>query len=470
MNTYDLAHLHALRYASEMTKVFLMDQYQIQFPHLFQDAFLETRPATPQDYFIPPALASKAIVVVRTHFGETACRRLSCFPFKKDWEMCTEQDGPQWVPLGQQFELACQPVCQEHSLNTEWVRGRCILANPMKKMLAAMPEKVFERGSRHLYHGGLDVVEGTLKLNARYCEAYGLQFADGDCYVPGGQAFLEWLIGKTPIRASKTASVLRFKAYPPPLPLYLNYAPPPKRKKREIEMGYTDPAHKKIYQEIAIELVQELGEEVSEWAIEMFLRKKAPQFLKISLNTLSAKLVLKQAIARGIQRVGTSTLKKMGKGFGGATYVYAFYDMAMSIFDTLDLYDYDKVLDKETLKKIDRDLDDLYFRDGPVRPEITPEYIWDNEILTEDEDESKKFKFMVEKVEEYLTALYTADPSEKELKKSNLKLFEWREEEDWRRKIYLCLLVMVLCCVALFIEYIDVWATGLFFIKLYFGL
>lgn len=469
MSTYDLAHLHALRYAVEMTKVFLMDQYQIRFPHLFQQAYLETRPATPQDYYIPPTLASKAIVVVRTHFGETACQRLGCFPFKRNWEVCTEQDGPHWIPIGQQFELACQPACQDHSLNTEWIRGRCILANPLKKMLATMPEKLFERASRHVYHGGLDVVEGTLKLNTRYCEAYGLNFANGDCYNPGGQAFLEWLLGKTPIRAAKTASVLPFTSHPPALPVFLNYSHPKKRKRRTIEMGTTDSTHLKVYQEIALDLIEELGEEVSEWAIESFLRKKAPKLLTITLDTLSAKLVIKYSITKSIQRVGTSVLKRLGKTFSVATIVYGVYDIAMNVVDILDLYDYNKVLDKETLKQMDRDLDDSYYKEGLVRPEITPEYLWENEILTQDEDESEKFQFMVDRVEEYLTALHTAAPSQNQLKKSNVKLFEWKEEKEWNRKIFISLLVMIVCCVALFIEYIDVWATCLFFIKLYFG-
>lgn len=468
MNTYDLAHLHALRYAVETTKVFLMDRYQKRFPHLFQYAILETRPATPQDYYIPSTLASKAIVVVRTYFEETACQRLSCFPFKDNWEMCTEQDSPQWVPIGQQFEMACQPACQDHNMNTEWVRGRCILANPMKKVLATIPEKLFERASRHVYHGGLDVVEGTLKINARYCEAYGLEFADEDCYAPGGQAFLEWLLGKTTIRSIKTASLVKFTPHPPANPVYLNYQHPQKRKTRSV--GSTDPTHHKVYREIAVELATELGEEVSEWVIEQFLRKKAPQLLTVSMNTLAVKLVIKHSVRMSIQRVGTSLLKTLGKGFASATAVYALYDTLIGILDVLDMCDFNKVLDKKTLDQMDRELDYTYFKEGVVRPEVTPEFLWDNEILTQDEDESEKFQFMVDRVEEYLTALYTVAPSSKELKKANLKFFEWKKDDQvWSRKIFTSLLVVLVCCVILFIEYVDLWANCLFFMKLYFG-
>lgn len=466
MNPYDWAHIHALRYAVESTKVFLMQQYQTEFPHLFQYASIETRPATPRDYYIPPALASKCIVVVRTHFEETACRRFACFPFKKNWEMCTERDTAHWVPIGQQFELACQPACQDHSLNTEWVQGECRIANPLKKALASMPEKLFERASRHVYHGGLDVVNGTLKLNARYCEAYGLNFADGDCYAPGGQKFLEWFFGKTPIRAAKTGSMSHFTALPPPLPPYLNYAHPKKRKTRVSDA--IDPAHKKVYKEIAVDLVKELGEEVSEYAIETFLRKKAPKLLTTSLDALAVKLVIKHSISTSIKRVGTSLLQTLGKGFGVATSVYALYEMGIGILDILDMHDYNKVLDKKTLEKIDRELDDIYFKDGMVRPELTPEFLWDNDILMQ--DQSDKFQFMADRVEEYLTELKKAPPSQKELEKSPLNLFEWQTEENWNKKLFISLVIIAVCLVGLFIEYIDVWATCLFFIKLYFGL
>lgn len=188
MSLYDPAHIHALRYATEATKLFLMDQYKAEFPHLFENATIETRPATHADYYVPPALVGPGVVVVvRTSLDALGCLRLSCYPFKKNWEVCTEQDPPHWVPIGQHFELACQPACQDFAIHSEWIRGnRCILSNPMKKMVASMPENVFERKSyRHVFHGGLDVVEveAWLKLGK-----------DGYEPAPGGKRFWNFLL------------------------------------------------------------------------------------------------------------------------------------------------------------------------------------------------------------------------------------------------------------------------------------
>lgn len=469
-NTYDLAHIHALRYALEATKVFLMEKYMKDFPYLFTHAHLEVRPATPEDYYVPPALAGHCIVVKRTYFDEIACQRFSCFPFKQNGEMCTEQDPPQWVTIGEHFEVACQYACRDHPLTTEWIQGKCKITNTLKKYMASMPPKLFERDSRLIYHGGLNVVEGTLKANKHYCEAYGLDFMDGYCTMSGAQSFYEWLLGVTTYRASKTATIKPFTTNLPKLPAYLNYQVPQKRKTRSTEMDVIDPNNNKVFKEIALALVEELGEEVSEWAVEMFLRKKAPKVLGATVDFLSAKLVIKYSIAMTIKRVGLSFLMKLGKGFSAVTNVFTLYDLVGGVLDILDTYDFNKVLDKKTLQQLDRKLDYQYFQDEIVNPELTPEYIWDHELLTKNEDESDKFQFMVERVEEYLTALHAAPPSQKELEKPKLKLFEWKEEENWNKKLFVCFIIISVCFVCLFIEYIDVWVMCLFFMKLYYGI
>lgn len=141
--------------------------------------------------------------------------------------MCMEQDTPKSAPNGQQFELTCQPACLNHSLNIEWILGRCLLANPLKRCLRPS----LKNSSRHVYYGGLDVVEGTLKLNACYSDAYGLNFVDGDCYTPAGQVFLEWLLGKTHIFEQRKQC--RCSIYSPPngaLGIF-KLSPSPKTKK-----------------------------------------------------------------------------------------------------------------------------------------------------------------------------------------------------------------------------------------------
>lgn len=476
MNLYDPAHAHALRYAVEKTKVFAMDYYRHRFPHFFEHAVLETRPATADDYFVPPSLVAECIVVVRTRFTELGCQRLSCFPFKDDWQTCEEQDDVRWVRMGSRFELACQPSCREHSMNVEWEEeeggGRCVVANPLKKVLASMPEKLFQRASRHVFHGGLDVIRGTLKFNERYCEAYGLDFVNEDCVASGGQSFAEWFLGKTPIRAAKTAHIRPFETNPPAIPQYLNYAVPRKRTKRSSGGGVAKVAAKSeetdsFYRELAVELAKDLGVDVSEWAVETFLRKKAPKLLGRAIDALSVKLVLKHSVVTSIKRLGTSTLNVLGKGVAVVANIYALYELGVGILDILDPYDYQKVLSKSTLDQIDSELDYSYFRDGTIRPEMTPDYIWENGILMQ--DESEKLAYMVDRVEEYLNALKGIEAnkySQKPLEKSR---FVWQERKRWNGVLSKSITITLICCVFLFVKWIHVWTLCLFFIMVHYN-
>lgn len=465
MNLNDPAHAHALRYAVETTKVFSMNSYRQKFPHFFEHAVLETRPATRDDYFVPPSLASKCIVVVSTRFPELACQRLSCFSFKDNWELCEERDAVRWVRMGQHFELACQPSCREHSMNVEWDDGRCVVANPLKKVLASMPEKLFQRASRHVFHSGLDVVRGKLQFNERYCEAYGLELVNGDCVASGGQSFGEWLFGKTPIRAAKTAHLKPLQSKPPQLPQYLNYAtvPPKKRTKRSVVMEDED--SRPFYQELAIELAKDLGRDVSEWAVEKFLRQKAPMLLSRAVDSLSVRLVLKHSLLTSIKRLGTLSFEILGKGVAVATNIYALYELGVGILDILDPYDYQKVLSKKILDKVDSELDYMYFKDAPMRPEMTPEYIWENGILMQ--DESERLNFMVERVEEYLNALNGIEANEYSQKPFDKSLFVWQEKKRLNRVISNSIIFTMIALVFLFAEWIHVWTVCLFFIMLY---
>lgn len=464
-------HAHAIRYAVEATKCYLMEEYKRKFPHYFGNAVLETRPATEEDYFIPPSISDKCIVVVKTRFDEIGCKRLGCLPFKKNWELCEKDDPLQWIRIGNEYELACQKSCEEHAINTEWSRdGRCVIANPLKKILASMPEKLFQRASRHVFHGGLDVVDGELKINKRYCDAYGLDYVDGDCLAPGAQIFGEFLLGKTVIRAAKVANIQPLTDHPPPIPNYMNYNVR-KRKKRSLPID--DPSvESENFANFAAELAKDLGTDISEYAVKNFLKHKAPKLLLKNIDKIATKLVLKNSIVVSMKQLGTFSLKSLGSAVGVVTTVYALYDLAVGILDTIDPFDYLKVIDKTKLDKIDDELDYTYFQDGPVRPELTPEYIWENEILAEDEDIANQLSFMALKIEEYLKALETIPESEYRkqptAKQSPLIQFVWNEKEDWNKTIFKCIIFIMICCALLFLEWIHIWTCCLFFAMLFY--
>lgn len=463
-------NVHALRYATEATKCYLMEEYKRKFPHYFENAVLETRPATDKDYFIPPSIADKCIVVVKTQFDEISCKRLGCFPFKKNWEACEKNDPLQWVRIGDNYELACQKSCKEHSINTEWLPdGRCVIANPLKKVLASMPEKLFQRASRHVFHGGLDIVDGELKINKRYCDAYGLDFVDGDCVVSGGQKFGEFLFGKTVIRAAKTGNVQPLQDQPPPIPNYMNYQTTRKRKRRSVSIE--DSAIENLGN-FASDLVKDLGIDYSKYTIENFLKRRAPKLLARSIDKLATKLVLKNSVVVSMKQIGTLSLKALGSAAGVVTAVYAIYDLVVGILDAIDPFDYLKVIDKEKLEAIDNELDYTYFQDGPIRSELTPVYIWEHEILADNEDIENQLAFMASKVEEYLKALETIPENEyhkqQKPKQNPLIQFVWNENEDWNKTLFKCIIFIMICCTLLFLEWIHIWTCCLFFIMLYY--
>lgn len=475
MSLYDPAHVHATRYATEATKVFLMQQYQNHFPHLFQNAKMDIRPATHEDYYVPPSLASKAIVVVRTSLDPVGCLRFGCFPFKAvTWDLCTEQDPAQWVPAGRNgYQLACQPSCQHHAIPTEWDGSRCVIANPYKTLVASIPKKLFEHASyRDVFHGGLDLVNGTLKLNKAYCEAYGLEFVEEDCQTAAGQSFVEWFLSATAIRGIKTAHLKPYPVPPiPPLPAYLNYPVPPKKRKKRAAVTTTaarvaaTEQMQGFYTEIALELVQELGEHVTEWTVKRFLERKAPRLLVSGVDRLAAKLAIKHSMAQVLKQVGKSTLQSMSKAVTAISGIYAVYEIVMSVVDVIDPLDFRKVMKKQDVAKLNEVVDYRYFKDLPVRPELTPEYIWENELL--EEDETEKFQFMVERIEEYLAAL---NPTAPEFEQSKLT-YVWKEEKkQWDGKLFLSLSIVAICFVILFIEWLDVWLCCLLFIKIVYRL
>ena len=466
-------YVHALRYATEATKVYLMDEYKRKFPHYFEHAILETRPATEKDYFIPPSIANQCIVVTGTRFNETGCKRFGCFPFKKNWQVCNENDPLQWIRLGNNYELVCQQSCKEHSIDTEWSKdGRCILANPLKKAFASMPENVFQRASRHVFHGGFDIVDGQLKINKRYCDAYGLEFKNGNCVASIGQQFGEWLLGTTTIRAIKVANLQKLRDQPPPIPNYMNYTVRKRKIKRSrsVNEPSTNP---ELFHTLAVELSKDFGRDISEYAIENFIKHKAPKLLSAAVDKLSAKIVLKNSVVLSMKQLGTFSLKALGTSVGVVTTVYALYELVNNVLDSMDPFDYLKVIDKKTLEKINNELDYTYYQDGPVRPELTPEYVWEYGILENDEDNENRLLFMASKVQEYLLALDNIPPNEYRIqpkKRKTLSEFVWLEKKDWNNTLFKCVIFIVICLTLLFINWIHVWSCCLFFAMLFYNM
>lgn len=461
---------HAVRYATEATHIHALETCRVQYPHLFGDAVIQTRPAHSRDYYIPPALADRCLVLERVAFGETGCKRLGCFPFQENVQLCEKKNEPRWIQLGQTFTLACQPACHEYPnpIDTEWSNGECLLSNSLKKVLAIMPEKMFERASRHKFHGGLDIANGHLKLNAVYCQAYGLDFDNGDCYASTAQTIGEYILGMTVIRQIKTSTIAQdsWKLNPPPLPEYLNYTST-RRIKRSTDDAPPVLLDADFYKNLATDISVDLGIDVTVSTVKEILRKKVPKVVNLAVQNIGMKIAMKQAVISSLKQLSTQTFSTLGSLMGVAGNVFAVYSLISTVIDVVDPFDYRYVLSKDQLDKIDRVLDTTFYQGSEIRPVVTPLALLD--LLKREEDESERYEYMAERINEYLEAL-RATPRNAEA------MAKWtgfvKKETAWvppLRSMPYALIFVLVCLVILYREWIHVWAMVCFWIFMAMG-
>lgn len=461
MSLNDPVHRHALRYATEATKVFLLDLFRRRYPDYFRFARVETRPATPSDYYVPPSLAGRCVVVERTWFEEEGCRRLSCFRVRDGrWNLCAPEDAPRWIAVGRRFEPACQDACRDHSVDAEWTDGRCVVANPYKKMLAAAHEDAFGRDLPQVVRRGFDLTGGTLALNEDYCSAYGLEFADGECVA--ARTLGERLFGKRTVPAVKT-SARRAGSAPPP-------APPPKTpgggsgaatppKTPPDALARLLEARGPSLKALAAELGEESGTAMTEDAVRSFLAVRAPRLLEgKTMDEPAVRLVVKHALTLGSRRRGPAGL---GEKSVSATSAYEVYERTGAILEALDRHV--GVLDREALRDVDERLDAEYFEGGEVRPELTPEFVWDRDVLTR--EYSERLMYAAERVEEYLTAAAAHPPDARDLAAASVPTDFGRA---WSRLAFLGVVCVALLLALSLLERIEALATALLFARVWF--
>ncbi|GFV01209.1 baculo_p74_N domain-containing protein [Trichonephila clavipes] len=446
---------HALRYATEHTTQYLLDVYQKRYPHYFQHVEIEIRPATVKDYYIPPSLATECIVVDKIYFTELGCKRLSCFPFKSDGVPCTRKDDIQWTPLANKWVLSCQPSCREMTtpIDAEWWGTRCVMVNPLKKVLASFPEQIFGMQSKHPLHAGLDWRNGHIYLNKSYCQAYGLEFDGKECYSLVDQIIGEFFLGKTVYRALKTSTL-----QPPNNP---HIPPVPSHPAVPLEVSLNDtislPDTSQVAREVTAELFADFGVDIAVHVVEKILRKKAPKLLLKAAGNLPIQSALTQAVLNQTLSLSVKSLTTAGKIMAGASNILAVYSVISVILDIVDPFHYENVLTADTLETINKRLDLVYFqRKNNFNPEVTPEMLWDNLL----EDESDRYEFMANKIQEYLNALQANDKINYEITLPALKHFNMsKQNQQYQWTLHLVIVIMMIILGMLFVQYVQVWAV-----------
>lgn len=409
-----LDYKNAEIYADHHSRVYFYNKFLKSHPHIFRYATLETKPATSRDYYIPPKIAQKCIVS-KTFFNQKGCEKIACFPKKQNLDSCDPFQDTIALNLGNYHTLACQPACWQISnfLDTEFRNGKCLISNLYKKSFALFPEYVEGSKVAQPMHIGFDIKDGNLQINSSYCKFYGLDLKSStmECHSTTHQALGEFFIGSSFYRSIQRSKYTH-KKYPlPAIPDYMKDVQhwyegtiPVLRKRRSTHQTVD------VAMEILKSLVVDFGIDLTLDQMAKMFQKHIPEVLIRMSQTLHtskyASKVIHFALADVIVKKQfqlTAQLSKLaGKSLQYASGVFTVYSIVSMIVDLLDPFEFNKVLDKSTLEKINKRLDYEFFKTHQNIVEITPEIIWFT-FLSDNYDEYTLIK--IEKMTEYLQAL-----------------------------------------------------------------
>lgn len=445
--------LHAMRYAEERTKLYMMEVSRQRYPQLFQYAHLESRPATQKDYYIPPSLTQESVVVVKTYFEKEGCEKVSCFPFRSDGLPCSQSDSMHWSRVGSSHILCCQPSCQvsEATVDVEWRDQKCVRVNPFKKYIAMFPEMIFDVKTKNPLHFGLEWQNGKLYLNETYCKAYGLEFDGKECVMKLYQTIWELLFGTTAYRGLKIQAISPPKIPPPPpLPKISVDLPEIPTNIPDVPFDYN-----KFAKEIISEAAFDFGVDIALDVAENILKKRAPKLLAKAANSIPIKAALAHMVLKQSVKLGVKSLITAGKILGMANNAFSLYSIISTVLDIFDPLQFGNVLTMKEVEKISKRLDLLYFeREDNFSPELTPEYMWENILVKE--DESDQYEYFASQVNEYLNALRVGD---KPTAASEL-MFDFnfeKENKHWNWTMHTVVMLMLIILAILYVEWIHVW-------------
>lgn len=219
LTTTDMTN--ASRYAAHMHRLNYITRWRNKMPHILID--YEIRPATEDDYYIPPKLVHKAIAV-KLKFSKRGCESMSCYPFTETGvvDATTQTNATQ---TSETTVLYAQPACYhldrpaatregaENKVQAPELRyldtdKRCILVDTLSKMYLNSP---YLRTDDHLIQGVDDVpafnvqpgqdplfpemFDGT--FNQAYCRRFGRDLMNGGCTSQWWESLIGFVLGDT---------------------------------------------------------------------------------------------------------------------------------------------------------------------------------------------------------------------------------------------------------------------------------
>ncbi|AGR56788.1 p74 [Hemileuca sp. nucleopolyhedrovirus] len=212
---------NATRYAAHQHRLNFIPRWRSKMPHILID--YEIRPATDDDFYVPPRLSDKAIAVKLT-FSKRGCESMTCYPFAETEPV--DYSTPFGYTQTSDTPIAyAQPACYnldraaatregaENEIQSPELRytdtGKCILVDTMSKMYLNSP---YLRTDEHLIQGVDDVPgfnvspnEDPLfpemfrgEFNQAYCRRFGRDLdRGGGCSMQWWESLIGFVLGDT---------------------------------------------------------------------------------------------------------------------------------------------------------------------------------------------------------------------------------------------------------------------------------
>lgn len=459
-----LDEINAKKFAVNCYLEYQYKHFLKTIPHIFKHVNMDIRPATNEDYYIPPSLTSECKVVKLT-FNEIGCQKIACFPYMKNLDKCQPMDEARYLNLGTQFTLACQPGCTQlnwhlqHPTDTEFRNNKCMMVNMKKKMFGLFPETFHNVSTVQPLNVGFDLVNGNLQLNRDYCKYYGLDFKDGKCENYKHQAAGEFFLGTSVYRSMIQFNSLPHKT-PPDAPSYLKNVNAwlegfKVRKKRATPPDVDDSLVTSIAKDIAADVAIDL----TALQVKNILKNRIPKILTKGANRLVLTPIAKSVLTDLVLKSGINATVQLSKlaatGLSYLTSVFAVYSIATIIVDIVDPFNYNHIISNDLLKLLNKKLDYEYFESNQTEIEITPE------VLFNEEDESDATVFMISKMKEYMVALYMVEAKDRvEIQKKVLK----KPSKNYSNSLNTLLTCIIILCSTIFMHHVAFFSLIYFYI------
>ena len=468
MNAVEFAHNYALEH-----------QYQHflkKYPHIFKYVNNNTRQATNKDYYVPSSIQNECKVYSIT-FNETGCRKIGCFPKTKILTDCTKSDPTEYITIGSNFYLSCQPACHEisRSIDTEFKNGKCWQANTEKKIFALFPEKIHNVEVYQPMHKGLDIQNGDLTINKDYCAAFGLSFDKNECIAPIGQEIGEFFLGSSVYKSIKKASIKSsFNLAPPPVPYDVQNLNNWLEGSQSLKLNSQYQSNKSmpyipsetlstVYQNLVKDLTTDISVDLSIDHTLKVMKNRIPRSVIKFSNMAIDRKIIQSAMVKAISQSHSLAFSQVARGLfttlSKVNIIMSIFGTISTIVDVFDPFNYNYVLDKDTISKVNQYLDYTFYRSNNRNVEITPEKIWN--IL--ESDMSMYVEKLEEKIDHYLKAVVLEDYNARNVVQKKISdKKKMKTEYNWHKIFHIFFVMVLLITAVLFIQYIA------FFMLIYF--